>query len=161
MIECENPTINIDSIQHLKIKAIISNNGTESINLVKPGDGSQNGWRTPIIKWSVVKSDTEQPQSTETNFLENNNERCGNVNGLTADDLVELPHGESVEFKYWLGTPAIPNASGQYKIRMLYANEPKLKWKGLGMNDKEVMRKVKRTNSLELISNEILIEVER
>ena len=64
-IECENSEIHIDSIQYLSIKATIFNNGNELIKLVRPGDGSQGGLRTPIVNWSVIKSNNEQNENVK------------------------------------------------------------------------------------------------
>ena len=40
---------------YAKITGELTNNGSKSISLVLPGDGSDDGWRTPYIKWSVVE----------------------------------------------------------------------------------------------------------
>src|SRR4051812_31811566 len=37
----------------IKWEVTVVNRGKEAVKLVQPGDGSESGWRTPIIEWVV------------------------------------------------------------------------------------------------------------
>lgn len=142
---------------YAKITGELINNGSKSIKLVLPGDGSDDGWRTPYIKWSVVEYKDEQTKKHEFKFEEGM--RCGNVNSLKPDDIIELLPNQSVTLDEWIGFPKIPHKSGKYRIRLSYENDPKAKWQGLGFHDKSLLRKAKRTNKIKVMSNEITVEV--
>ena len=42
--------------------ATIINQGKKPVTLVLPGDGSESGWRTPVVGWSVVSA--AEPRQT-------------------------------------------------------------------------------------------------
>jgi len=153
LIESNEPSLESDSKKYFRLDAYIINHGKDQVKLVQPGDG----WRTPITKWSVQLLSGNENQ--DSNFLDRNGARCGNVNSLEEDDLIYLKPGEKKQLKFWYGYPDIPNVIGKYGIRLSYTNEPKQKWKGLGFHDKRIMKKVKKTDKVELISNEIVIEI--
>jgi hypothetical protein len=50
-------------MKFIKVGAYIINHGNSFVKLVQPGDGSQDGWRTPITKWSV-KPTSENENNT-------------------------------------------------------------------------------------------------
>lgn len=158
-ITCETSNLIINKSEHLKIKANLINDGDKTVKIVMPGDGSQTAMRTPIIKWSVIKMQENQNQIMESNFSLRKDARCGNINGLKESDLIELKPGQTKLVEEWIGFPQIPNELGKYRIQLLYKNDPKIKWKGTGYHNKRLMRKVRKTNSIEIISNEIIVEV--
>ena len=142
---------------YAKITGELINNGNQSIKLVLPGDGSEDGWRTPYIKWSVVKENGEGSKQHEFEFREAM--RCGNVNSLNLEDIIELPPNQSIVIDEWIGYPPIPHSSGKYRIKLSYENDPKAKWEGLGFHDKFLLCKAKRTDKIKVMSNEINVEV--
>ena len=142
---------------YTKITGELINNGNNSIKLVLPGDGSDDGWRTPYIKWSVVEDKDKQIKIHEFKFQ--GAMRCGNVNSLKSDDIIELLPNQSVTLDEWIGYPQIPHKSGTYAIKLYYENDPKAKWQGLGFHKSFLLRKAKRTDKVKVMSNEISVEV--
>lgn len=157
IIKSEKLQISIDSNQYVKIIATIENKGSNKIKLVLPGDGSQSGWRTPILKWSIVDLEDEA-KSKYPEFSLNTNPRCGNVNGLIESELVELNSGDKVLFEEWLFA-SIPKKLGKYRIQLFYENDPSIEWKGMGWHDGGLMRKAKESDPIQIVSNEIIVEI--
>ena len=101
---------------YANITGELTNNGSKSIKLVLPGDGSDNGWRTPYIKWSVVEYKDAHINPHEFKFQ--GGMRCGNVNSLKSNDIIELLPNQSVTLDEWIGYPQIPHKSGKYMVRL-------------------------------------------
>ena len=101
------------------------NDGTKTVTLVDPGDGSNVGWRTPIITWNVATSDgtlvPPPPQGA----------RCGNVNRIDDSEIFDLAPGERHVLSEWLGGPHAP--AGSYVIRLVYENDPSRKQSGVAL----------------------------
>jgi hypothetical protein len=141
------------------IDVTITNNGTETVNLVHPGDGSDAGWRTPIVAWSVIEVSSSATHPTKPS--ETPAERmCGNINPLESHEVFALLPGETKKLSTW-GALAPFNEPGAYKVVFLYANRPSLEWKGipLGEHNKVTMWLVRLSTSVTLSSNELLFTV--
>ncbi len=134
--------------------ASLVNHGREPVEVVLPGDGSIVGWRTPIIKWSVV---------SETGVIrQHSGGRCGNINPLELDEVVTLRSGERVSLvRYGLFTPRLPS-SGVVSVSLSYENDPHLEWGGLAMGPHEsgAMARVRASTPLSLTSNIVQFEIE-
>ena len=62
-----------------KVKITLTNDGNEAVTLVHPGDGSESGWRTPVIGWSIINARENVP-------MPNDQRRdCGNINALRSE----------------------------------------------------------------------------
>jgi len=145
--------------QQLQITATVSNQGKMPITLVLPGDGSESGWRSPVIGWSTIKVEKEAAKHPDTPPLYRGG-RCGNINPLKKEEVFVLAPGESKRLNEWLGSPqlAVP---GTYSIVFFYANEPDRKWRGLplGQHDPEAMKQVQNSHKCLLVSNELRVVV--
>src|SRR5262245_43765851 len=75
------------------LSVTVVNHGGQEVILVEPGDGSDWGWRTPVIEWS-----------SSTWFR---GPRCGNVNALKPEDVFTLKPGESRRLGGWVGVPQL------------------------------------------------------
>jgi hypothetical protein len=143
----------------LKIKATIANGGKDPVTLVQPGDGSDVGWRTPVIGWSAVKVDSAEAKHPDKPELERG-PRCGNINALKADEVFTVESGKKKDFNEWIGQPALPTP-GTYKVVIYYANEPGRQWKGvpLGEHDAKAMARAQASTACRLRSNEVVVTV--
>jgi hypothetical protein len=125
----------------------VINRGRQDVVLVEPGDGSEDGWRTPLIEWS------SKPWSRI---------RCGNVNGLKPGEVFTLKPGESRQLNEWIGTPYLP-FPGRYRVSVRYTNDPDLKWDGIPLtpHDTATLEKVHRSTKMSAVSNAVEIVVQR
>lgn len=161
LIQSDVSEIKLDSIENLKIDIYIFNNSESSVKLVQPGDGSLVGWRTPIVKWSVIN----QTQNSHS-FELSNVARCGNINSPSAKDVFILESGKSQKLNKNYRFPEIPKKIGTYRIQLSYLNLPKMKWEGLSFHgsklhpeEKKMLKKIRKTAKVDLVSNELIIHV--
>jgi hypothetical protein len=145
--------------QQPQIRATITNKGKAPVTLVLPGDGSESGWRTPLVGFSSIKTDKEKPKHPATVPLYRGG-RCGNVNALKSNEVFTLAPGKSKDLSGWLGFPQFPEP-GTYSVVFYYSNDPELKWRGvpLGQHDPDAMKRVEKSHKCLLISNELNLTV--
>jgi hypothetical protein len=136
-----------------QVRAGVVNESKTAVALVLPGDGSSVGWRTPIVGWSVLNADD---RGTRPSAPPVRGSRDGNINPLTAKDLLTLEPGTSAPLGDWLGSPSFPSP-GAYRVVFYYRNIPDLSWKGitLGQHNAAAMKQVGRTAPCSLVSNEL------
>jgi hypothetical protein len=141
-------TQTIKAGQTPKFTATVVNRGKQTVTLVEPGDGSECGWRTPLIEWLP-----RRPGRVA---------RCGNINALRANEVFTLKPGQSRALSEWIGQPPLPGP-GRHKVRLRYVNEPTRPWLGapLGKHDPEAMKAVQRSTPLAIASNSVEVVVER
>jgi hypothetical protein len=156
-------TVKSGSLAHVGIT--IENKSKKTATLVMPRDGSDYGWRTPIVGWSMIpvsKDGAEvKGQQHPKEPLLKRQPRCGNINALRMDDIFELKPGEKkVIDASWISTTA-NLAPGQYKAVFYYTNDPGKRVMGipLGRNEAGAERAIKRSTQCDLISNEIVVTV--
>jgi hypothetical protein len=142
-----------------QIRATITNKGRAPVTLVVPGDGSESGWRTPLVGFSSVKVGGGKPKHPAEVPLYRGG-RCGNVNPLKADEVFSLAPGESKDLGGWVGWPQLPEP-GTYGVLLYYANDPGLKWRGvpLGPHDPDALSRVAKSHKCLLVSNELRLTV--
>ena len=145
--------------QQPQITATITNKGSAPVTLVLPGDGSESGWRTPLVGFSSIKTGKDKPQHPATVPLYRGG-RCGNVNALRSNEVFTLAPGKSKDLSAWIGLPQLPEP-GTYSVVFYYANDPELKWRGvpLGRHDPDAMKRVEQSHKCLLISNELKLTV--
>lgn len=143
------------------IRARLVNSADMPVLLVRPGDGSDAGWRTPVIGWSAIRADDPSARHS-TGPPPTRGARDGNINPLTAKDLIALKPGQAEALGSWTGGLTFP-APGSYKVVLHYRNDPALVWKGipLGSHDAAAMERVKRSAPCSLVSNELTFQVTR
>lgn len=159
-ISTEKNTISLSSKEYPKIKVQILNHTADTVILVKPGDGSLNGWRTPFTLFSVLDEDLRHSHPRKLD--ENNLKKmigCGNINALKYSELIMiLPYGK---YEWDMGFD-INKGPGRYSIKFLYRNIPDLKWKGipLGQHDPVAMDIIRsKSKDITLVSNDIIFTV--
>jgi hypothetical protein len=145
--------------QQPQITATITNKGKAPVTLVLPGDGSESGWRTPLVGFSSIKIDKEKPKHPATVPLYRGG-RCGNVNALKSNEVFSLAPGKSQDLSGWIGSPRFTEP-GTYSVVFYYSNDPELKWRGipLGKHDPDAMKRVEKSHKCLLISNELNLTV--
>ena len=147
----DTPVLRVD--EYPTVKLYVTNNGEDTVTLVQPGDGSTNGWRTPVVKWAILENGqwVQHPEGFELI-------RCGNINSLKWDEVFRLAPGETREMKVWLPVFRKP---GAYRIKFFYTNQPWKKWSGieLGTHNPIAMWRVKHSTECSLISNEVVFTV--
>ncbi len=92
------------------------NEGTRSVRLVVPGDGSEAGWRTPVITW--VAKQHGKPVKERVGG------RCGMMNPIEPSEVFELAPGQRRTISEWVGIPNVD--PGTYDVELRYKNEPSL-----------------------------------
>jgi hypothetical protein len=146
----------------VKVRALLLNEGKKPVTLVRPGDGSDCGWRTPVVGWSVrrVLPVDAPARVTARLVLPQGRRLCGNINALKASEVFTLPPGQFKRMDGWIGPPDFPEP-GTYRIVLLYKNEPGRRWLGipLGEHDAKAMKQVQASHPCYLASNELLITV--
>lgn len=158
-LEISSDALTVKTGETPAIRARLVSGADEPIVLVRPGDGSDAGWRTPVIGWSAIRADdpaAKHPSGPQRA----RGARDGNVNPLTAKDLITLKPGQTEALGSWVGGLTFP-AAGTYKVVLYYRNDPALEWKGipLGSHDASAMERVKRSASCSLVSNELTFQV--
>lgn len=138
------------------VKITITSKHGKSVTLVEPGDGSESGWRTPIVGWSVVRVKVAGRAKHPADLPVAKVFRCGNINRLKRNEVLVLEPNGSKHLGEWAGSPAFPGP-GTYSVVFYYSNEPDLAWKGipLGRHDPEAMGQVRKSFKCALRSNEI------
>jgi hypothetical protein len=170
--------------QPVRWKVALVNRDRHGVTLVRPGDGSDCGWRTPIIEWLVngqvdgaidLGQVDRKPKTNATPTpapkpdlkpacLTGNRRRvarCGNINRLKASDVFDLAPGKQITFEDWLGPPDLP--VGTHRVAVRYFNIPDLKWKGLplGQHDEKAMTRIRSSPRVTLQSNTVEIVVQK
>jgi hypothetical protein len=141
-LKTTTPVVKKDQSPRLTVE-IVNRSGRE-ITFVKPGDGSDCGWRTPVVLWAV---EGVKPGRVA---------RCGYVNPLTPDEVFTLKPGQRTSLGGWVGMPQLPGP-GTYTVRFRYENKPDLKWRG--KHDEGTMARVRASTPAAAESNPVRIEV--
>ena len=119
--------------------------------VVKPGDGSDCGWRTPVITWHV-----DGKRASGIGF-------CANINPLNANEIVELKAGGRLVLEEWLGVPPLENFKpGIHQLYLEYDHRPDMKWGVLPSRKPEskAMERIRKSQPLKAVSNVVEIRVE-
>ena len=142
------PVIKVDQRPQFSVSLV--NSDKQSVTLVKPGDGSLYGWRTPIISWSGINNGYSWG-------------RCGNINALKKDEVFTIEPGKMIQLDPGWGQPhfPFPLQPGTYEVAFNYENVPKLEWSGipLGRHDWFAMRQVRNSTPFKGTSNPVTITV--
>jgi hypothetical protein len=169
--------------QQVRWEVVVVNGGRQPVTLVQPGDGSDCGWRTPIIEWLIdgqvdgangaasvavkvkagAKAVPAPKQELKPACLTGRGSRaarCGNINRLRAAEVFDLPPGQEARLNGWVGAPSLP--AGTHKVAVRYFHLPALKWRGLplGKHDEKAMERIRSSRRLTLESNAVEITVQ-
>ena len=132
--------------------ATVINGGTHPVTLVEPGDGSESGWRTPVITWKVTTPDGKLVPRQEYS-------RCGNMNAISDNEIFTLAAGERRVLNEWLGEPAV--APGHYIVRLVYDNDPSRKERGLSLGEtrRDVAARLRKSTPCKVESGPVIADL--
>jgi hypothetical protein len=133
------------------LTATLVNRGTAPITLVAPGDGSDDGMRTPVT-WLSIRRGRER---VIPNPLRR---RCGNMNPLRASDLLVLEPGRAIVLES-LWTHAVLDRAGTYDVRLHYRNQPAHEWAHPDEQPADLLARVRESLPCEIVSNPVRIVV--
>jgi hypothetical protein len=131
-LTCSLPVLNPG--QERAFVAHLVNKGGKPITVVLPGDGSECGRRTPMVRWNpVMKTDG----------------RCKLMNPLTPADVIELAPGQRVKLG-WLGWPTFSEV-GVHKVSLELEHVPTMEFHYGG--DPAALKKARETTPFKITSN--------
>ena len=141
-------------------KLTVTNNSSKyAYPMVKPGDGSEVGWRSPHVYSTVEFLGADKTwQEVKPPILG----RCGLYNSQWEDDIFDLKPKTSLEIKDWISAECASQqfvAAGKYRIVWRYVVDNKLSKANLGSDSKEEPAEVKKIGNFQLASKPIEIEV--
>lgn len=141
------------------INASIFNNSEDSIKIVLPGDGSKIGWRTPILRWSVIKVSEDNNHPNDLPEYQKGLGRCGNMNELKIDEIVTINPKSTLDLKGRIGVPRILGEVGSYSVKLYFLNDPNYKVVKRKYSNPKIDKIIQtETREFLLISNELIIE---
>jgi hypothetical protein len=159
-VKADKTTFTMQQLGKVRFTVVLRNEGKVAVTLVQPGDGSDCGWRTPRIWWSVLRADDRTARHAQRQSP-NRGRRCGNVNALKSNEVFTLKPGQGRELT-WVGVPHLPGP-GTYRMVFCYENVPGLKWRGvpLGKHDPATLKRAQGSHPCLLRSNELKLTVTR
>jgi hypothetical protein len=127
-----------------EIEADLVNQGQEPVIVVLPMDGSECGWRTPVVRWSPA---WESPA------------RCGYVTGLRPQDVITLSPRGRVKLNWILGP--VLTRQGKHEVSLELEHVPDIEWKGVPcpVHDPETMKAVRESTPWKAVSNTVEVTV--
>ena len=136
----------------------LTNRGKRRVTLVKPGDGSRQGWRTPLIGWSTRRPGDDQKHLTKP--VPWKGLRCGNINPVKNTEIVDLAPGKSLKFDTPMYRSTVDGA-GTYRVVFLYQNDPSRQIRGspLGAHEPGAVARMRRSTPCLVVSNEVTVKV--
>lgn len=84
--------------ERVRLRGQLSNRSGSQVLVVKPGDGSESGWREPYIYYSAQRWRDGRWEEVERQPIG----RCGLFNSDWTKDVVALKPGQSLELGDWL-----------------------------------------------------------
>jgi hypothetical protein len=132
-------------------RAFLVNDGSAPVTVVLPGDGSNCGWRTPVVRWRSG-DDPADPLLVGG--------RCGNINSLRPEEVIDLAPGQRVELTEWMHWPT-PGGVRTHRIWVELENIPDLRWQGVTFRDHDpvAMQRIRQSPSFKAVSNVVAVEV--
>ncbi len=144
------------------INVSIVNNSRESINIVLPGDGSLGSYRTPTVRWSVIKieEDSARHPDEELPAVPRNKIECKLVNRMHLEELVALAPNAEIQINDLWVYFYMPKELGKYSVKLYYKNEPNHRWLKGGYHG-SILRDLiaQKTDEFLLVSNELIFEI--
>jgi hypothetical protein len=106
-----------DERGRMRFAATLVNRGTLPALVVKPGDGSDVGWRQPHVRWEV------RDAATGELFERPDVPGCGIIDAVSVDEFVALRPGDRCELDRWVRPPYLPPGA-RYSLVLRYDNDP-------------------------------------
>lgn len=130
-----------------KYTLTLKNTGTVARTLVTPGDGSEDGRRTPMLAWSGTLGGKPAPQLERP--------ACGMMNAIEASEIFTLEPGASRAMSAWINGPVF--GPGRYEVQLRYTNDPGEA--GAANASPEVAALLAKTSACDVTSAPLAIQV--
>lgn len=115
----------------VEVSGVLENEGSQRVVLVEPGDGSEVGWRTPVLQWRARRIGKAQTKEV----VLDPGPRCGLMNGPDPkNEVFVLAPGASRRVRMALVIPRL-EPPGPYEVRLLYINDPRIGFRGETLTD--------------------------
>lgn len=136
----------------VEVTGVLKNEGSKPVTLVEPGDGSESGWRTPVLQWRARRIGNGQKE-----VILDPGPRCGLMNGPDPKrEVFVLAPGASRRVRMALVIPRL-EPPGPYEVRLLYINDPRIGFRGETLTD-PAMSPYARSMACTAASNTLRIE---
>ncbi|MBX3260477.1 MAG: hypothetical protein KF782_12355 [Labilithrix sp.] len=123
----------------------LTNTGPKALRLVVPGDGSEVGWRTPVVTWTAKVNGAPAAPTPGA--------RCGMMNRIEPNEIITLAPGASRTIKDWIPPPEF--APGAYDLALTYRNDPGLQARKGGDESDVVKRLIAESAACEATTNAV------
>jgi len=140
---------------------LVNASRTRAYPVVKPGDGSESGWREPHVYYAAERLAAD---GRWTRLDPVPIGRCGLYDGNWQKDVVTLKPGDSLPLKDWLLPPSSAfefQQAGRYRIRAHYAYRGGQAGKGAASRPADDLGGMKGVEPFEIVSAPIEIAVKR
>ena len=152
-LSIEAKALRIPADDWLEVTATLENVGSTEVVLVEPGDGSESGWRTPVLRWSArriergARAVTLQPEP-----------RCGLMNGpQPRSEVFALAPGSSRRLEMPVFPPRL-GPPGLYEVTLTYENDPAMAFHGTASDD-PALRPYKKSTACRITSAPLRVEI--
>ena len=118
-LSLRGPAETVQVLGHaLQLEAVLINRSSRPIKVVKPGDGSESGWREPYLFYTAERRKGEMWEQVPAQPIF----RCGLFNTNWPNDVVVLKSGESLPLNSGLVAlqTVFALSPGVYRFRLHY-----------------------------------------
>jgi len=115
----------------VEVTGELRNAGSRRIVLVEPGDGSESGWRTPVLKWRARR--IEGGRATEVPVRPP--DRCGLMNAPDPRREVFTLEPGATHRLAGMAIVVPPLPPGTYDVELTYLNDPRIGFRGEILDD--------------------------
>lgn len=115
------------------VKVSVVNSGNVPVTLVRPGDGSWEGQRTPVVEFSWVPRDERKLENPQAPPMEYPKNGCANLLPITMSDVIRLAPHEARVLADFLPVRKLPARPGSYAVVFYYLNLPSMGMPGPGI----------------------------
>lgn len=148
------PAQAIHAGDHPQFSVTITNRGSNSVTLVRPGDGSEYKMRTPFVGWSILPAEPKKQKHPELPPAPKSGPDCLTMNPIELSDIFYLKPGESSRLGPWVGSPSFEKP-GRFRLVFYYQNIPDFGFLG----DDKVRQRIRGSTPCRLASEEIEVDV--
>ncbi len=108
------------------VKISVTNKGSQPVTLVRPGDGSWEGQRTPVVEFSWVPRDERKLENPQAPPMEYPKDRCANMQPIMLSEVFRLAPNETLMLQEFMPVRKLPAQPGSYAVVFYYLNLPSM-----------------------------------
>lgn len=108
------------------VRVSVTNNGSQPVTLVHPGDGSWEGQRTPVVEFSWVPRDERNLENPQAPPMDYSKAVCGNMLPIKLSEVFRLAPNETLVLAELMPVRKLPAQPGSYAVVFYYLNLPSL-----------------------------------